>query len=105
MDDVLESEPPWVESLLGLFDGLQVIFVGVLCPLGELERREKEREERKSGMANFQFDQVNTLAIYDVEVDTSLLNPQECGEIILDYIRREPQSLGFDRLREKHVTD
>jgi len=102
IDDVLESEPPWVESLLELFNGLSVFFVGVHCPLEELERREKERKERKDGMARLQFDQVHTLAIYDVEVDTSVLNPQECAEIIIDHIRGEHQSLAFDQLRKKH---
>jgi chloramphenicol 3-O phosphotransferase len=102
MDDVLESEPPWVENLLELFNGLSVFFVGVHCPLAELDRREKERKERKGGMARLQFDQVHTIAIYDVEVDTSVLNPQECAEIIIDHIMGEPQSLAFDQLRKTH---
>ena len=100
MDDVLESEPPWVENLLELFNGLSVFFVGVHCPLEELERREKERKERKDGMARMQFDQVHTIAIYDVEVDTSVLNPQECAEFIIDHIWGEPQSMAFDQLRK-----
>lgn len=103
IDDVLEDEPPWVESLSQLFDGLSVLFVGVHCPLAELERREKERKERKGGMARLQFDQVHTVAIYDVELDTSELNPQECAAIIFDYIRRELHSLAFDRLRQKNT--
>jgi len=100
IDDVLESEPPWVENLLELFNGLSVFFVGVHCPLEELERREKERKERKDGMARLQFDQVHAIAIYDVEVDTSVLNPHQCAEIIMDHIRKEPQSLAFDQLRK-----
>ncbi|MES0361073.1 MAG: hypothetical protein ABUK20_09175 [Anaerolineales bacterium] len=40
MEYVLESEPPWLESLMNLFEGLYVRFVGVHCPLAELERRE-----------------------------------------------------------------
>ena len=102
MDDVLESEPPWIGNLIDLFNGLSVFFVGVHCPLEELERRENERKERKGGMARMQFDQVHTIAIYDVEVDTSVLNPQECAEIIINHIRGEPQSLAFDQLRETH---
>ena len=101
----MESEPPWVESLLRLFDGLHVLFVGVHCPLADLERREKERKERKRGLARMQFDQVHSIALYDVEVDTSVLSPQECAVTILDQIREEPQSLAFDRLREKHIPD
>jgi len=105
MDDVLESEPPWVESLLELFSGLSVFFVGVHCPIEELERREKGRKERNDGMARMQFNQVHTIAKYDVEVDTSVLNPPECAKKIIDHNRREPRSLAFDRLREQLIMD
>ncbi len=40
IDEVLEKEPPWVESLQESLEGISVIFVGVHCPLGELDRRE-----------------------------------------------------------------
>ena len=103
MDDVLESEPPWLESLLDLFEGLRVFFVGVHCPLDELERREKQRKERMKGMARLQFNQVHTIANYDVEVDTSQLNPQECAEIILGHIRKPSNLLAFDRLRKNYI--
>jgi chloramphenicol 3-O phosphotransferase len=102
MDDVLESEPPWLENLLELFNGLSVLFVGVHCPLVELERRENERKERKDGMARLQFDQVHSIALYDVEVDTFVLNPQECAAIIIEQLRSEPHPLAFDQLRENH---
>lgn len=36
------------ESLVELFDGIEVIFVGVHCPLEELERREQGRTDRKA---------------------------------------------------------
>jgi len=101
MDDVLESEPPWLESMLELFDDLNVLFVGVHCPLAELERREKNRKERRDGLASLQFDHVHAKAIYDVEVDTSVLSPQECAAIIIEHINTETQPLAFDRLREK----
>jgi chloramphenicol 3-O-phosphotransferase len=51
IDNVLENEPPWMESLLELLEGIPVIFVGVHCPLGELERRERQRRDRKTGVA------------------------------------------------------
>ena len=105
MDDVLESEPPWVEILLELFQGLTVYFIGVHCPLAELEKREKERKKRKDGMARFQFEQVHAIAIYDVEVDTSIFSPPECAFRILKYIHTEPKLLAFDQLRKKRLED
>jgi chloramphenicol 3-O phosphotransferase len=104
VDDVLEAEPPWVENLLTLFEGLDVIFVGVHCPLSELEKRERERGDRKRGMARLQFDQVHAQALYDVEVDTAELSPQECATMIIGYmnVRRYPSA--FERLRMRFVS-
>ena len=99
VDDVLENEPPWVENLLTLFEGLDVLFVGVHCPLVELERREQARGNRKRGMARLQFDQVHSQAIYDVEVDTSMLNPQECASKIVDCMNTRQYPSAFERLR------
>jgi chloramphenicol 3-O phosphotransferase len=101
VDDVLEENPPWVESLLELFDGLEVVFVGVHCPLEELERREKERKDRREGMARLQFDQVHSRAIYDVHVNTSALNPEECASAIIDHIGKVHHSSAFEQLRSR----
>jgi chloramphenicol 3-O phosphotransferase len=99
VDDVLEEEPPWVENLLELFNGLEVVFVGVHCPLEELERREKERDDRKAGLAQLQFDQVHAQAIYDIKVDTSALGPEECAMIIVDYMNSGNRPTAFKQLR------
>jgi len=104
-DDVLESEPPWIESLLDLFQGLSVLFVGVHCPLPELERREKRRKERKDGMARLQIDQVHIKALYDIEVDTSLLSSQKCAEIIFEFTKTDQQILAFDQLKAKYLNN
>ena len=98
VDDVLEENPPWVESLLELFDGLEIIFVGVHCPLEELERREQGRGDRRKGLARLQFDQVHSQAIYDVNVDTSILSPEECALRIIDHIGTVNHSSAFERL-------
>jgi chloramphenicol 3-O phosphotransferase len=103
VDDVLEEEPPWIENVLTFFDGLDVTFVGVHCPLAELERREKERGDRRQGMARQQFEQVHAQAIYDVEVDTSVLCSEECASIIVDYIDAKRYPSAFERLRERFL--
>ncbi|MCJ7535677.1 MAG: hypothetical protein WA997_08635 [Anaerolineales bacterium] len=48
---------------------------------------------------------MNTKAIYDVEVDTSDLSPQECVAIIIEYTRAVQLSLAFAQIREKHLRD
>ena len=101
VDDVLEEDPPWVESLRSLFDGQEVVFVGVYCPLEELERREKERGDRGEGRARLQLDQVHSQAIYDVNVDTSILSPEECAAAIVDHLGTVHHSSAFEQLRSR----
>ncbi len=103
MDDVLEDEPPWQDCLLELFEGIDVFFVGVHCPLSELEKREKERKNRRAGMARKQFDQVHSKAIYDIEVDTSLLSSEECADRILGYLQKPRQPTAFEQMRIRRV--
>ena len=100
IDDVLEESPPWIESLLTLFEGLDVIFVGVYCPLEELERREEARGNRKPGQARIQFEQVHAQALYDVEVDTSVLSPDACAAKVVSYMQTEHDTSAFAQLRE-----
>jgi len=99
VDDVLEGDPPWIENLLELFEGLDVIFVGVYCPLPVLERREEERGDRRTGIARLQIDQVHAQASYDVNVDTSILSSEECALTIIDHICTVQHSSAFEQLR------
>lgn len=53
---------------------------GRCCPLPVLEERERARaDERTPGQARAQFDRVHTFTVYDLEVDTSILSPEECA--------------------------
>lgn len=85
LDHVLE-EKVWLEECLEQWVGLDVIFVGVKCPLEELEKREKERGDRSLGLARYQFERVHTHTHYDLEVDTSLLSAEECAARIMTYL-------------------
>ena len=71
-------ERAWLEECARLWAKLDVLFVGVRCPLEVVLRRELEREEaRTQGQAEAQFEVVHRWATYDIEVDTSVLTPDE----------------------------
>jgi chloramphenicol 3-O phosphotransferase len=71
-------ERAWLEECARLWAKLDVLFVGVRCPLEVVLRRELEREEaRTHGQAEAQFEVVHRWAAYDIEVDTSVLTPDE----------------------------
>jgi chloramphenicol 3-O phosphotransferase len=50
----------WLKQLLELLRGRYVLFVGLHCPLNELERREKGRDTRRQGFARQQFEDIHT---------------------------------------------
>jgi chloramphenicol 3-O phosphotransferase len=90
----------WLEQLLELLRERYVLFVGLYCPLEELERRESERDARRQGFARQQFENIHTGKIYDLKLDTSVLSAEECTERVLEfYNRNEPQA--FEEMRAK----
>ena len=85
-------------EVLAPFD---VLYVGVLCDLGELERRERARGDRAPGLARFQHRRVHTHSVYDVTVDTSRQTVAECASAVLHASARPPAPTAFTGLRER----
>ena len=61
----------WMSRLLRLLEPFDVFFVGIHCPLDELERRERQRGDRRAGEARQDFGIVHTFGTYDAEVDAT----------------------------------
>jgi chloramphenicol 3-O phosphotransferase len=76
-------EPAWLDECVTLFSNLPAYLVGVRCPLDVLEQRERARRDRTLGQAKMQFEPVHRHSVYDVEVDTSRRDPQECAQQII----------------------
>ena len=68
VEHIVELES-WLDDLLRLFHGFDVFFVGVHCPLEELERRERERGDRQMGEARYHM-KTHDYCQYDFEVDS-----------------------------------
>ncbi|MCL4870849.1 MAG: AAA family ATPase [Anaerolineae bacterium] len=81
LDHVVPS-PKWWEECMTLFAPFHLITVGVHCPLEELERREEARGDRHPGLARMQFEPVHQHGAYDVTVDTSQMNVEQCVQAI-----------------------
>jgi chloramphenicol 3-O phosphotransferase len=88
-------EPGWVRECANLFSDRPAWLVGVRCPLEVTEEREKSRRNRTLGQARAQYELVHMHGIYDIEVDTSIMSPEECAETIKIHIlsHREPKAL------------
>ena len=98
VDHVLEREA-WLKECVELWARLDVLFVGVKCPLHVLEQREAERGDRAPGLAKLQYDRVHAHRLYDVEMDTSVLDTDECVTKIMEALDKGHSSGAFSQLR------
>jgi chloramphenicol 3-O phosphotransferase len=94
-----------LERSAKMLTGLPVLFVGVQCPVEEIV-------ERRRKTWNLQWEpgdpipepvlrwqrEVHRPGIYDVEVDTSVLTPEECAGIIRERLHRDERPTAFDRI-------
>jgi chloramphenicol 3-O phosphotransferase len=71
-----------VARLESVLSGLDVFFVGVHCPLEELERREAARGDRPIGDARRDLFAVHEHCTYDLEVDATLPAATNASNII-----------------------
>jgi chloramphenicol 3-O phosphotransferase len=83
----------WLKQLLELLHEHYVLFIGLHCPLAELERREQERDARRQGFARQQFENIHKSKLYDLELDTSILSAEECMVRVLEfYTHKQPSA-------------
>ena len=77
--DQVILERSWLEEAARVWAPFAVLFVGVRCPRNVVVARERERKERTLGQAEAHFGVVHQWSSYDVEVDTSRLDPQQAA--------------------------
>ncbi|WP_339293209.1 AAA family ATPase [Paenibacillus sp. FSL W8-0187] len=103
VDTVIDNDKSFNECLDQFFDQ-PTLFIGVLCSKEELTRRELARGDRKIGLANSQFNTVYCFNEYDLEVNTEELNPVECAEKILNFIKSNKEYSVFKKLSKRNVS-
>ena len=83
-DIILESE--FLDDYLMVFNPFEVIFVGVRCPVDVINERERTRPGRFPGTAMGHFEICHSHQIYDIEVNTASMGPEECAQAIVSFI-------------------
>jgi chloramphenicol 3-O phosphotransferase len=96
-------ERAWADECARQFADLPAYLVGVRCPLNVVEAREASRRDRTLGQARKQFDVVHAHALYDLEVDTSLMEVEECVQRIARHVD-EAAPAAFRRMAERMAT-
>ena len=85
---------------------LPVLFVGIYCPIEVIMERRRNTGWNQDHPAGAPIPppihlwqrEVHLPGIYDLELDTSLLTPQECAETIQQHLKSKPISSAVQRL-------
>jgi chloramphenicol 3-O phosphotransferase len=85
-------EKAWVDECANLFANMNAYLIGIHCPLGVLEQRERDRKDRTLGQARAQYEVIHKYTKYDLKVDTSLLSPKECAEKVIERLKSPPMA-------------
>jgi chloramphenicol 3-O phosphotransferase len=85
--------------------GLPVLFVGVRCPIETIMERRRATwgaDHAADGSVpppvSLWQQAVHVPGIYDVEVDTSVMNPDACADVIRERLEHGPPPSAFQRL-------
>ena len=74
------------EHLVSAVDSHRVIMVGLDPPAEVLMQRERERGDRRVGMAADQQARIHSWLSYDLTIDTSVVSPQEGARRIVEAV-------------------
>jgi chloramphenicol 3-O phosphotransferase len=103
LDHILHDEFTTKDCLEVLRD-YPVLFVGVHCPLEELERREEARGDRRLGQAKFQLEFVHQQnENYDLEVDTFNESLEICSERIIELVANSIELTGWKKTAQSNL--
>ena len=96
VDHIIEQEQ-WLADLVGLLAPFDVFFVGVHCPLPELERRERHRGDRRIGEARTDFHSVHRFTEYDLDIDATQPTEGNAARLITAWQSRS-RPTAFERM-------
>ena len=81
VDEVMIG-PDKVDEYRALLKAFNVRFVGLFASLDVLEERERQRGDRRIGLARWQFARVHQDITYDLQIDTTTGTPAENAQTI-----------------------
>ena len=96
VDHIIE-QGQWMAGLVELLAPFDVFFVGVHCPLPELERRERHRGDRRIGDARTDFHSMHRRTEYDLHIDATQPTEDNVARLIAAWQSRSRPTV-FERM-------
>ena len=87
----------WLTDLKHVLKNFKVYFIGIHAPLAVIEEREKKRGNRLLGHARSHYGSVHKNVVYDFEIDTSKLTPEQAAILIQEFIEQNPSPQAFKK--------
>lgn len=89
--DYIAYKKEWIDDLQQQLKNanIKTYWIKVTTPLSVLEQREVMRGTSPKGHARSHYDSIYFDLKYDLEIDTSKLNPQECAQKIYELIYKK----------------
>ena len=100
VDDVL-WHPRALAMAIAHFADRDAWLVGVYCAIEVAVGREKRRSDRAIGGAALFAEEVHRHGLYDIEVDTSVLTPEEAAQRVIAALSAAGHPTAFRDLRSK----
>ena len=101
-DHIIETKL-WLHDLVSLISELDVFFVGLHCSLAELERREMQRGDRRSGEARLDFETVHIITSYDLELNSENTLEDNVAVLIRTWKERTHPSALDRMIQDMHM--
>lgn len=90
-DHIIEQKA-WLAQLVQLLAEFDVYFVGLHCALAELERREQQRGNRRTGDARADLEIVHRFGTYDLELNSEQSAEKNAATLIAEWKNRSHPS-------------
>jgi chloramphenicol 3-O phosphotransferase len=94
IDEVLFEDENF-KDYLSVFQEYCVYFIAIKPNVEVAEYREINRGDRVRGLARGLYNTVYSNKIYDLEIDSSKLTPQESAMVIIDFMQLNPNPTAF----------
>ena len=94
VEHIIETKA-WKEFLADVLKEVDIFFIGIHCPLEELERREENRKDRPRGGARKDFEVIHAFNTYDLEIDSTLPSLQNVELILSAWKERSGTTFGI----------
>lgn len=84
--DAFYKLPAARDHLFTLLGRERVFYVQLFCELEELERRERARGDRRTGLARSQSESVYSFSGYDLRIDSTRESIDSCANILMSSV-------------------